>query len=321
MANTPFSPGLLPADNPISQWVSPRRNALLGFGAGMLSPGLSGAATGAMQGMTLDRQYADEAAKTAKEAGEETQTTAWLKTNYPQYSNLPTSQAWELAMKDEAAKRASLDPTADQQNYKFYANEEIKAGRAPVSFMEFSNPQSAPSLPASYQEYQLGLKDPGFAASQAPVPKGPTEAAARAGGLLQVVQPDAALLLGDGTTNNPGIFDRLANGGDQNWSNFGVDVAGVGIHPLTFAASPEYRQAKDAVTNIVQQYMYVTSGATAPEPEVRRNALAVTPQPTDSPEQLADKKRRLGDMVKAMQGIADPSAGNAGDGWEVVGVQ
>ncbi|HEX9595290.1 MAG TPA: hypothetical protein VF982_00290 [Anaerolineales bacterium] len=112
MANAPFSPGFLPADNPISQWVSPRRNALLGFGAGMLSPGLSGAATGAMEGMALDRQYATDAAAKAKEAAETTQTTEWLKTNYPQYSNLPVTQAWQMAMQDEAAKKSGIGGNA-----------------------------------------------------------------------------------------------------------------------------------------------------------------------------------------------------------------
>ncbi len=73
-----YSPGLLPTDNPISQWVSPRRNALLGFGAGMLSPGLGGAATGAMQGMALDRDYAMDAEKSAKEEQSKNATMEWL---------------------------------------------------------------------------------------------------------------------------------------------------------------------------------------------------------------------------------------------------
>ena len=101
-----FTPGFLPADNPISQWVSPRRNALLGFGAGMLSPGLSGAATGAMQGMALDRQYAMDAEEQATKAAETTQTQAWLQSNYPQYANLPVEQGWQLAMQEEAAKKS-----------------------------------------------------------------------------------------------------------------------------------------------------------------------------------------------------------------------
>lgn len=61
MARAPYSaPGLLPFQNPVSDWVVPRRNALLGFGAGLLSPNLGDAATGAMQGMALDRQIGQE---------------------------------------------------------------------------------------------------------------------------------------------------------------------------------------------------------------------------------------------------------------------
>ena len=103
MAYTPYvSPGLLPPDNPLSQWVSPRRNALLGFGAGMLSPGFSGAATGAMQGMALDRQYAAEDAKRA----EGNVTMEWVKANYPQYATLPVEQAIDLSFRAEAAKKS-----------------------------------------------------------------------------------------------------------------------------------------------------------------------------------------------------------------------
>lgn len=105
MAFTPYStPGLLPADNPISQWVAPRRNALLGFGAGMLSPGLSGAATGAMQGMAMDRDYAMAADEQAKAEQSTNATKAWLEQAYPQYSMLPPDQGFQLAMKAEAEK-------------------------------------------------------------------------------------------------------------------------------------------------------------------------------------------------------------------------
>ena len=118
-----FTPGFLPADNPISQWVAPRRNALLGFGAGMLSPGLSGAATGAMQGMALDRDYAMAAEEKAAKDAETTLTSNWLKTNYPQYSNLPVTQGWQLAMQEEAAKKSGLGGNAPSnvQEWEYYS--------------------------------------------------------------------------------------------------------------------------------------------------------------------------------------------------------
>lgn len=80
MALSPYkTPGLLPPDNPISQWVEPRRNALLGFGAGMLSRDLGDASRGAMQGMALDRQYAMDAQQQAQDQQARNQTVEWLK--------------------------------------------------------------------------------------------------------------------------------------------------------------------------------------------------------------------------------------------------
>lgn len=92
MARTPFSPGLLPADNPISQWVAPRRNTLVGFGAGMLSPNFSDLGTSTMQGMALDRQYAMDAEEQAKEALQLNQTIEYMR-----------SKGWnDLVMRAEA---------------------------------------------------------------------------------------------------------------------------------------------------------------------------------------------------------------------------
>ena len=80
MARAPYSaPGLLPFQNPVSDWVAPRRNALLGFGAGMLSPNLGDASTGAMQGMALDRQYGQEMQDFAQQQEETNATKDWLR--------------------------------------------------------------------------------------------------------------------------------------------------------------------------------------------------------------------------------------------------
>lgn len=65
---TPFpGRGLLPFSNPVSQFVDPRRNALMGFSAGMLSGNPGAAMTGAMQGAQLDQQYADTQAQKLKD--------------------------------------------------------------------------------------------------------------------------------------------------------------------------------------------------------------------------------------------------------------
>lgn len=189
------------------------------------------------------------------------------------------------------------DQTSDMQNYRFYANEEMKAGRAPVSFMDFSNPSKPAPLPSSYQEYQLGLQDPGYAASQAQTTTKLTDAQRRANSLYTVIEPDAQLLLGDGTAANPGIFDNLGDGGSQAWSGIGA----YGVNPLAGLASGDFQAAKDAVTSIAQNYLYAVSGAAAPAEEVKKVADLVTPNPGDSQARKDEKRRRLQTYIQAIQ--------------------
>jgi hypothetical protein len=98
--------GFLPIDNPISQWVDPRRNALMGLSAGFLSGDPSRAMTGAMQGSALDQQYAQLQADQAQQEQEANATKAWLEQSYPEYSTLPPGEGFRLAMAAEQAKRS-----------------------------------------------------------------------------------------------------------------------------------------------------------------------------------------------------------------------
>lgn len=155
-----------------------------------------------------------------------------------------------------------------------------------------------PSAPSGYQwDGNGGL---------APIPNGPadptvmgnkppTDAQRRANSLFEVVAPDAALLLGDG--EKPGLFDSLGNGGDQILNGVGA----FGVTPLSGMASGEFQAAKDAVTNIAQSYLYATSGASAPESEVKKIADLVTPNPGDNEARKEAKRRRLETYVRAIQ--------------------
>lgn len=323
-------------DNPFSKYVADNRQTLqgafAGFGQGpTFGAGLGNAAIGAQRGTLLDDITRKEREEAAKMEEMRTRYAETLNSWGGEYADLAQgvaaggldpAQAYMTAWERRYKPVDAASPTSDMQNYQFYANEEIKAGRAPVSFMEFSNPASAPSIPSGYQPAANGAGltfipgGPADPTNQSGKP--PTEAELRAAGLTTVIEPDAKLLLGDGTPQNPGIFEALGSGGDQFLS------AGVGgIAPLSPFASSEYRQAKDAVTSIAQSYLYSTSGASAPDAEVQRVADSVTPKPFDTPDQIADKKARLEVMVNSVrqkQGNAAPSA-NAGDGWEVIGVQ
>ena len=104
-------------DNPFAKYVADNKNLVHGAFAGLgqgktFGQGLGQAALYAQQGGMADdiaRQQAEE--KAAKDE-ENTLTTNWLKTNYPQYSNLPVTQGWQLAMQEEAAKKSGIGGNA-----------------------------------------------------------------------------------------------------------------------------------------------------------------------------------------------------------------
>lgn len=309
---TPFpSRGFLPFDNPVSQWVEPRRNALMGLSAGFLSGDPSRAMTGAMQGAQLDQQYSQLQAEQAQEAEQTNMTKEWLRQR----------------------GRDDLLPLVDAGQGMFALQQATQPAEAPGSnLMEvggqlynpedgswISPPQSSvPSMsgmPSSYQEYVLSQQDPGYAQFRATpaAPKPPTEAERKAGALTTVTQKDAGLLFGNNTPENPGIFDALGGWGD---SALQANIPFTNAQPLAGLASSDFKVAKDAISNITQSYLYAMSGATAPPEEVRKIAEQVTPQPFDSPAQKQAKRDRLLAMYQAIEGAQGNAARQPqNDGW------
>lgn len=106
--------GLLP-NNPFSQWVDPRRNALMGFSAGMLSGDPGAAMRYAMQGSGIDREAAMQAQQQAQAEQERNATLEWVKQNAPQFANLPPAMAFDAAMKQ--LSQAQGGPNQFQERY------------------------------------------------------------------------------------------------------------------------------------------------------------------------------------------------------------
>jgi len=63
----------------------------------------------------------------------------------------------------------------------------------------------------------------------------------------------------------------------------------------------EAQVAKDSITNVVANWLYLTSGATATDEEVARQTAMVTPAVTDKPETIAAKKARLQSIIDTMK--------------------
>lgn len=181
-------------------------------------------------------------------------------------------------------------------------------GTAPVN--------KSTSLPTSYQEYELAKSDPEYAKTLASSSsKPPTDAQRRASQLTEVVKPDAELLLGDGSKENPGIFDALSNA----WDQAGAVLTGNRL------SGEDYQRAANAVGNIAQSYLYAVSGQAAPAAEVAKIVDSVSPKFGDKPQTLKEKKARLKSYVDAIalgqkQGVNAPqpdapaAAPNGGDG-------
>jgi hypothetical protein len=117
---TPFqSRGFLPFENPISQWVEPRRNALMGLSAGFLSGDPSRAMTGAMQGAQLDQQYSQLQADQAQEAEQTNMTKEWLRQR-GRDDLIPLVDAGQgMFALQQATQTPESNLTADMQNYQF----------------------------------------------------------------------------------------------------------------------------------------------------------------------------------------------------------
>lgn len=68
-----------------------------------------------------------------------------------------------------------------------------------------------------------------------------------------------------------------------------------------YAQSPEYQTASSTATRWVQNLLYIKSGATVPEPEAAKMAIAYFPQPGDSPQVIAAKKRARDVQMMALR--------------------
>ena len=118
-----------------------------------------------------------------------------------------------------------------------------------------------------------------------------TEADRRAKLLIdQIVQQEAPLIQ---------AFDTLASG--QNTVGSATGTAGRAF------MTADGQNADDALTNVVANWLYLTSGATATDAEVARQVAMIKPTALDKPDNILTKKARLQsifDTMKARSGVA-----------------
>jgi hypothetical protein len=91
-------------------------------------------------------------------------------------------------------------------------------------------------------------------------------------------------------------------------------IGGAAGTPGRAVMSGEAQNAKDSITNVVANWLYLTSGATATDDEVARQTAMVTPTIFDKPENIAAKKARLQSIIDTMKirgNIQPQNSGNS----------
>lgn len=109
--------------HPLLDFLHTRRNAIAQFGAGLaqghnLSEGLAYGTQGAVQGRAVDDAYATSQKAEAERLSQINQTTQWLKTNYPQFADLPPAQGFQLATQligQQQKQTAQQEPNSVQE--------------------------------------------------------------------------------------------------------------------------------------------------------------------------------------------------------------
>jgi hypothetical protein len=144
----------------LSDWIDPRRQALIGLGAGLAggndwSQGISQGLMGAQQGMVADNAYATAQKAEAQRAEELNQTIEFLRSKgredlVPLVSAGQGSLALTEAMRPPASQYD--DAPASIQEYKFYSDQAVASGEQPMPYDEWRK--------GSNQTVRAGLGQP-----------------------------------------------------------------------------------------------------------------------------------------------------------------
>jgi hypothetical protein len=144
----------------LSDWIDPRRQALIGLGAGIAggndwSQGISQGLMGAQQGMVADNAYATAQKAEAQRAEELNQTIEFLRSKgredlVPLVSAGQGSLALTEAMRPPPSQYDNAP--ASIQEYKFYSDQAAASGEQPMSYDEWRK--------GSNQTVRAGLGQP-----------------------------------------------------------------------------------------------------------------------------------------------------------------
>jgi hypothetical protein len=168
------------------------------------------------------------------------------------------------------------------QNYRYYANEEMKAGRPPLSMFEWEKALKAGTT--------VNVNNV-------------TADERRGSVMLQSAKNDFNVAMQN--------FDALTD--EQSQLGGAIEQAGGGAIGR-WMQSPEYQVATDAVTSVLMMHAYITTGATMQREEAAQKAQLMLPQIGDDPRRLTAKKQRLTEYMRAIELSAGDAAGAVSSG-------
>lgn len=293
-----------------SDWIAPRRNAMLGLASGLLaspdfSSGLSTGFARAADGRQADDAWAErqrEAAEREKQIADATALKAKYADFFTQQGRTDIAQGIADGIVDPGSTYMDFITPKDPVKKEFRdVNGDIIAidpftGETSVAY---DGPAAAPAMPTSYQEYLLSQQDPGYGASlNSSTSRPPTEGQRRNIQLSTVTAPELKAVEDN--------WDELTNPANQAiGANTPLGAPGFAL------TSPGYQQATSALRTIAQSYLYSVSGAAATNEETQKIIDSVTPKFGESKASADAKKARIKIMVesiKAAGGATSPDA-------------
>jgi hypothetical protein len=141
----------------VNDFIDPRRNTLMGLGAGLLSGNLGNAGLYAMKGKEADDAYATSQKAEAERQQQIHQTASFIAKTRPDLLDLPIDKAWGVYLQDRKS----------QPDKPLVVNGQVIDPQTMQVMGDFRTPASkTAAVSTEIQNYEYGLNHPGFAEAQ-----------------------------------------------------------------------------------------------------------------------------------------------------------
>lgn len=226
----------------------------------------------------IRQQEAQAAEEERAVAAEEANKTAeWIKTNFPQYANLPIDQGFQLAVSDMQRQKQGMDPTSAMQEYQFAQGQGYDGTFADWKGGGAATGRDAPS------GYQWGPDG----TSMTFVPGGPADPANKSSNVpmnstiqKEIFEADEGAMAGQSVVQS---LTRALELNDQAWSGPVADPASYAGSLIGNEGATATQELKNLVTAQALDQLKVTFGSMPTEGE-RKILLEIQGSVNQAPE-------------------------------------